>query len=274
MTSYLKRQGCSIHVSTVAPRKDVDVDQLNDAVRNQLRQLSGEKLDCIDIHKSFVFGDGLAVDQYYHRDGVHLNRKGTSVLVRRMNDFVPIIKTQQTETVAVNQQNQRTQPATISHVRSPGIKLNMPRRAIYRNDDANRLEQQGNRHTQQYPGYANNKRPSGNSLYYTNGRQSTYPVHTGSNMPNGRGRHMHNNNNNNNNNPSHQYFGSNAYEGETMRSYAVRPEFERNSSDNPPRNTNYDGWSYPHRNVHTEIRTFRKNGNINNNSSERNVHYY
>ena len=143
LTSYLIQQGCFVHLSTVAPRKDADVHPLNEAIKYQSRQFSIDEVDHLSLHTSFVFGDGRVVEQHYHRDGIHLNRKGTSLLVRRINAYVPVIKTQLLGTSQGNYQNQKQQPSPL-YPRRHGINQNIRQFNGYKNHDANGRARPGN----------------------------------------------------------------------------------------------------------------------------------
>ncbi|KAH3778680.1 hypothetical protein DPMN_180150 [Dreissena polymorpha] len=46
----------------------------------------------IDCHQAFVFGNGNTARHYYHRDGIHLNAKGTSALVTAINRQLAITR--------------------------------------------------------------------------------------------------------------------------------------------------------------------------------------
>ena len=211
LKSYLMQQGCIVHMSTVAPRKDVDVFQLNKAIEGLSRQFS------VHLHKSFVFGDGLVAEQYYYRDGIHLNRKGTSLLVRRINAYVTIIKTQPLGTSPGNNQNRRFQPSPV-YPRRPSVNHNMRRLHRYRNHYANGPAWPGDGSIQRNPRYLNNMQTSGNGRY---NRQSGYTIptqerRTGSSMNTGNGRKIYNDN----------YTGSDSYfHGNKSPEYRIFCEF-------------------------------------------------
>ena len=53
-------------------------------------QDTGAKL--IDTYSAFIHSDGHPMMDLFHRDGIHLNQRGSSNLVRCINKYVPIVK--------------------------------------------------------------------------------------------------------------------------------------------------------------------------------------
>ncbi|WAR01776.1 LOW QUALITY PROTEIN: hypothetical protein MAR_008334, partial [Mya arenaria] len=80
---------CEMYVCTICPRADCDVSQANKMLA-ALCEETGAKL--INTFNKFVFGDGSSIPEYYNHDGIHLNKKGTSALVRTINTSVKIIR--------------------------------------------------------------------------------------------------------------------------------------------------------------------------------------
>ena len=74
---------------TLCPRIDVDVRPLNSMLRKVCTNSTAELLD---VHQSFVYEDGSPRTYLYHVDGIHLNAKGSSLLVRALNNAVPIVR--------------------------------------------------------------------------------------------------------------------------------------------------------------------------------------
>lgn len=89
LVSYLQQKGCDVKVCTVCPRKDVDVERLNEELANMAEETNAQLIDC---GRSFVTGNGLAVPIFYMRDGIHLSKLGTSNLLRLINTAVVILK--------------------------------------------------------------------------------------------------------------------------------------------------------------------------------------
>ena len=83
------QQGCKLYLCTLCPRKDADVVPINDYIK-QLAEMYGIQL--INIYSSFVYENGKTVKGQYLRDEIHLNRTGSSILVRVINNSVQIIK--------------------------------------------------------------------------------------------------------------------------------------------------------------------------------------
>ena len=269
LTSYLTNQGCSVHISTVAPRKDVSVLPLNNEIEGLSRQFSIGEVEYMDLHKSFVYGDGLVVEQYYYRDEIHLNRKGTSLLVRRINEYVPIVKTQLPGARSGNKQNRRFQPASAYPHRS-GVDPNMRRLDGYKNVDANGATWP-DRNIRQYAKYQNNMQHLGN-------RQSAYPSpthasYTGSSMNTGNRRQIYNDHQEQAS--AYQYTGGDFYQGRPLRSHPQRPRIERNYSVKcPDNNKNFEGRNYTHGNRPSEYRVFCEICNMNNHSTDECVRRY
>ncbi|KAH3876749.1 hypothetical protein DPMN_000603 [Dreissena polymorpha] len=95
-----KSSSCHIFICTVCPRTDANVVPLNDL----LKQLSDEfKAQIIDCHQSFVFGNGTTARNFYFRDGIHLNRSGTSVLIAAIHREIPITRQVAGNSIATDQ---------------------------------------------------------------------------------------------------------------------------------------------------------------------------
>lgn len=95
-------QGCTLYLCTLCPRKDADIVPMNDYIK-QLCEIHG--LHAINVYSSFVYENGNTVNGQYVRDGIHLNRTGSSVLVRTINEHVKIIKPQNTSSPRNNERS-------------------------------------------------------------------------------------------------------------------------------------------------------------------------
>ena len=84
-----KSESCAVYLCTVCQRIDTDVLPLNELLKR-----TGEDLEVriIDCHQAFVFGNGDTASHYYHRDGIHLNAKGTSALITAIHRHLPITR--------------------------------------------------------------------------------------------------------------------------------------------------------------------------------------
>jgi hypothetical protein len=80
----------TMYLCTVSPRSDVNVSQVNKVI---LEKCLEKSVPIIDVHRSFVFGNGNTVVNYYTRDGIHLNKTGTSTLLFTINNEFKILKT-------------------------------------------------------------------------------------------------------------------------------------------------------------------------------------
>lgn len=95
LTTYLQRQGCSVHLCTLAPRDDTDVVAFNDLLYQMTQEFDTTEVSCIDVYNSFVYDNGRSIRHLYHRDGIHLNEKGSSQLIKRIHGNVSVIKLKQ-----------------------------------------------------------------------------------------------------------------------------------------------------------------------------------
>lgn len=83
-----KTAQCNIYICTVCLRRDVDVSSLNHLLITIATELQCTIID----YKIFTFGNGSTVRYFYNRDGIHLNPKGTSTLLRAIDKTVSVIK--------------------------------------------------------------------------------------------------------------------------------------------------------------------------------------
>ena len=90
---YLNNGKRRVFLCTICPRKDIDVKQINDVIRNVCNNTFAE---LIDVNSTFVFGNGAAVDRYFVRDGIHLNLRGSSFLVNAINAVFGIVRNART----------------------------------------------------------------------------------------------------------------------------------------------------------------------------------
>ncbi|KAH3871117.1 hypothetical protein DPMN_034311 [Dreissena polymorpha] len=84
-----KSESCAVYLCTVCPRIDTDVLPLSEILKRTGEDMNARIIDC---HQAFVFGNGNTARHYYHRDGIHLNAKGTSALVTAINQQLPITR--------------------------------------------------------------------------------------------------------------------------------------------------------------------------------------
>lgn len=85
---------CTVHVCTVCPRVDADVQSYNDTIRRICDQTGVNLIEC---YNSFVYGDGRRVNQYYCHDGIHLSIYGSKTLVNCLNKRIHIIRKSDTQ---------------------------------------------------------------------------------------------------------------------------------------------------------------------------------
>jgi len=78
-----------VYLCTLCPRIDADVRPVNNMIR---KVCSDSTAELLDVHRSFVYEDGKPRTYLYHADGIHLNTKGSSVLVRTLNNTVSIVR--------------------------------------------------------------------------------------------------------------------------------------------------------------------------------------
>ena len=104
LTRYIQNKDCRVFLCTMAPRRDADVSQYNDVVREICVKTGA---DLINTYQSFVYGDGSSVRHYFTRDGIHLNRNGSQTLVRVLNKHIQIVKNREP-----NHTNRRAQTST------------------------------------------------------------------------------------------------------------------------------------------------------------------
>lgn len=120
--STCQSEGCNVFVCTLCPRRGVDVVELNELIK-QITRAKGAT--CIDVYSSFIYGNGLTTTYYYHRDGIHLNTRGTNRLVHCVDIMCPIIY--QRNTSDIHDNNYRRQPSSsYTNIQT------------YRDDDSNR----------------------------------------------------------------------------------------------------------------------------------------
>ena len=90
MINYIRtRYACKISINSACPRADSDVIPIND----MLRQLcENNNVDLIDTYSPFIYSDGERARYYYYRDGIHLNKTGSSRLVTTIDKHVSVTK--------------------------------------------------------------------------------------------------------------------------------------------------------------------------------------
>ena len=83
---------CKIVISGLPPRKDVDVRHTNDTLQTICVKYN---LEFVAQHRYYFHGNSNSVNlSLYTRDRVHINSKGTSVFLHRLNNVLPIINSQ------------------------------------------------------------------------------------------------------------------------------------------------------------------------------------
>ena len=75
----------NVYLSTVLPRANVDVSEVNDTIQFVAREYGAIVIPCNE--KIYDIESDL-----YGSDRLHLSKKGTSVLVKMYNSYVPILK--------------------------------------------------------------------------------------------------------------------------------------------------------------------------------------
>lgn len=88
ITSYLRESSCSTYLCSICPRRDVDVRGANSIIE-EICQI--DNVSFIDNYNSFVFGNGTMVRDNYLRDEIHLQARGTRVLLQNINSSVCIL---------------------------------------------------------------------------------------------------------------------------------------------------------------------------------------
>ena len=78
-----------VFLRTVCPRRDVNVNIFNAMIRNVCSTTYAEP---IEVHSVFAYGDGSSAHNLFHADGIHLNLRGSSTLVKTLNSAVSIIR--------------------------------------------------------------------------------------------------------------------------------------------------------------------------------------
>lgn len=73
-------------VESLLPTKYEDANQSVRYVNGKLAELCGEKnIEFIDLYNSFVDNNGI-INNQYSDDGIHLNRLGYEILIRKINE--------------------------------------------------------------------------------------------------------------------------------------------------------------------------------------------
>ncbi|XP_053384722.1 uncharacterized protein LOC128550211 [Mercenaria mercenaria] len=80
---------CEIYICTVCPRTDCNVRELNKLL---VKLSENTDVNLIQSYDKFVYGDGSTIQDYYHPDGIHLNKKGTSILVKTIDKSIRIVR--------------------------------------------------------------------------------------------------------------------------------------------------------------------------------------
>ena len=86
-------QGCSVYLSKIVPRGDVDVSAFNASIRRVLDHWAKHKVYCIDESYEMFFGrDRMPMSRYFSEDGIHLSHSGTKRLLDAWNKHITIVK--------------------------------------------------------------------------------------------------------------------------------------------------------------------------------------
>lgn len=78
-----------VYLCSICPRTDVDVRPVNSMLK-ALCNTSYAKL--LEVNRQFVYEDGKTKSFLYYGDGIHLNARGSSTLVRAINSVVHITR--------------------------------------------------------------------------------------------------------------------------------------------------------------------------------------
>ncbi|CAC5410785.1 unnamed protein product [Mytilus coruscus] len=89
MIYYVRSQNCRAIVSGLLPRLDCDVTEY-DRILIQMCQHNGVKF--ISNYESLVYKDYNIAKSFYHIDGIHHNRYGTTKLLTNVNKMIKVFK--------------------------------------------------------------------------------------------------------------------------------------------------------------------------------------
>ena len=89
MIRYLKDSQCRVIVSGILPRWDCDVSEYDTSLMNLCMR---EDVQYVENYSSFVYRDGTISDDYYYRDGIHLNRTGTVKLLNNIHKVIKVFR--------------------------------------------------------------------------------------------------------------------------------------------------------------------------------------
>jgi len=84
-----------VFICLICPRPDINVNLLNNMIRRLCRETYAE---LIDLNEPYMRPDGRPLFDLFHADGIHPNTTGSSLLVKKINQAVTIIR-EQTDTV-------------------------------------------------------------------------------------------------------------------------------------------------------------------------------
>jgi hypothetical protein len=87
--NFLQKCKCDVFICNICPRVDTDTVPVNDLIEQLCKRKSVNYINC---YSSFVFADGTVAKSLYMRDGIHLNKFGTSSLLKSINKHVSIFK--------------------------------------------------------------------------------------------------------------------------------------------------------------------------------------
>lgn len=91
-TVQSKAPSAKLTLSSVCPRGDRDKDKV--AAYNREVSASAEKygVQCIQVESTFLLDDGTLDLSLFHGDRLHLNKKGTSALLKAIDAIIPILR--------------------------------------------------------------------------------------------------------------------------------------------------------------------------------------
>ena len=78
-------ENANIFLSECPPRRDVNVKEVNNVIRNVARDY---KINLIDTYNKFITKNGNNDIALIWRDGVHLTDRGTATLLKHYHNYV------------------------------------------------------------------------------------------------------------------------------------------------------------------------------------------
>ena len=83
---------CRVILCDVAPRRDMDVQRVNQAIERVATHWNSQKVKHGTGTHGLFLKDGQYSTRYYHNDGIHLSTSGTKRLLDALNRVLPFVK--------------------------------------------------------------------------------------------------------------------------------------------------------------------------------------